>query len=158
LQYRISFRRVSVNGDTLKISPDLIPLFSRPVRVGTVSGTHILDRRDDPGETRRGFYNTLDYGLATKYLGSEKTYSRLLWKNSTYHPVSRQVIFARSSTIGWIHGFGTKPDEVDVPLPERFFGGGATTHRGFPENQAGPRDLITGFPVGGKATIFNSME
>jgi outer membrane protein assembly factor BamA len=48
--------------------------------------------------------------------------------------------------------------EQDIPLPERFFAGGASTHRGFPENQAGPRDLLTGFPLGGKAMVLLSTE
>ena len=33
-----------------------------------------------------------------------------------------------------------------VPLPERLYAGGATSHRGFAINGAGPRDLTTGFP------------
>ncbi len=45
-----------------------------------------------------------------------------------------------------------------VPLPERFFGGGSVSHRGFPDNQAGPRDLITGYPIGGAAFLFFQHE
>jgi outer membrane protein insertion porin family len=45
-----------------------------------------------------------------------------------------------------------------IPLPERFFGGGGTSHRGFPEEQAGPRDISTGFPLGGNALLFNQTE
>jgi len=47
---------------------------------------------------------------------------------------------------------------AEVPLPERFFAGGATSHRGFNENQAGPRDLLTGFPLGGKALLIANTE
>jgi len=46
----------------------------------------------------------------------------------------------------------------DIPLPERFFSGGASSHRGFSENQAGGRDLTTGFPIGGKALVMNTLE
>jgi outer membrane protein assembly factor BamA len=45
-----------------------------------------------------------------------------------------------------------------VPLPERFFGGGGSSHRGFPEEEAGPRDAETGFPIGGTAELFNQTE
>ena len=31
------------------------------------------------------------------------------------------------------------------PLPERFYGGGSSSQRGFPDNQAGPRDLVDRF-------------
>ena len=43
-------------------------------------------------------------------------------------------------------------------MPERFFSGGSFSHRGFPNNQAGPRDDITGFPLGGNALLMNSFE
>jgi outer membrane protein assembly factor BamA len=45
-----------------------------------------------------------------------------------------------------------------VPLPERLYAGGATSDRGFPINGAGPRDLQTGYPVGGNGVIVNSTE
>ena len=45
-----------------------------------------------------------------------------------------------------------------VPLPERLYAGGATSHRGFGINDAGPRDLTTGYPVGGTAVFVNSFE
>src|ERR1039457_4454205 len=45
-----------------------------------------------------------------------------------------------------------------VPLPERFFGGGGSSLRGFPEYQSGPRDPETGFPIGGNALFFNQTE
>ena len=45
-----------------------------------------------------------------------------------------------------------------MPLPERFYGGGSSSHRGFPDNQAGPRDLKTGFALGGNALLFHSTE
>jgi outer membrane protein assembly factor BamA len=48
--------------------------------------------------------------------------------------------------------------DADVPFPERFFAGGVTSHRGFPDNQAGPRDSLTGFPVGGKALLMHNTE
>jgi outer membrane protein assembly factor BamA len=45
-----------------------------------------------------------------------------------------------------------------IPLPERMYAGGATSHRGFGINDAGPRDLTTGYPVGGSGVVVNSFE
>jgi len=45
-----------------------------------------------------------------------------------------------------------------IPLPERFFSGGGNSHRGFGLNQAGPRDPVTGFPLGGSALFINNLE
>ena len=155
LQYRFTFRSVDVSN--LKIDPALIPLYSKPDRVAAWGGSHIFDRRDDPAEPHHGLYNTVDFSFVTSLLGPTERFTRLVWKNSTYHRVSRQVTFARSTTVGVITGIGgTKPP--DIPLPERLYGGGATTLRGFPENQAGPRDQLTGFPLGGSASLFNNFE
>ena len=156
LQYRLAFRRVAVRD--IRIDPALIPLYSQPVRVGTAGLSHIFDRRDDPAATSRGLFNTIDISLATKVLASQATFARVAWKNATYHRVARQTVLARSLTFGWISGMGKTSTPEDIPLPERLFGGGANSHRGFPENQAGPRDLVTGFPLGGSATLFNSVE
>jgi outer membrane translocation and assembly module TamA len=45
-----------------------------------------------------------------------------------------------------------------LPLAERFFSGGGNSHRGFGLNQAGPRDPVTGFPLGGTALFINNIE
>ncbi|HXA49768.1 MAG TPA: POTRA domain-containing protein [Candidatus Acidoferrum sp.] len=157
--YRYILRRVSVDEGTLKISPLLIPLLSQPVRLGLFSFAMVQDRRDDPVDPHRGIYNTLDVGLAEHAFGSQRNFIRFLARNSTYHPIGRKVVLARSTQIGDIHAFNFSGDPLTaIPLPERFFGGGGNSHRGFPENQAGPRDLTTGFPVGGTALLFNQTE
>ena len=103
-------------------------------------------------------------------LGSQPAFARLLAQNSTYHLVRPRVVFARTLQLGvnlpWgggrpggIEQAGTdgRPDPR-VPISERFFGGGANSHRGVPYNQAGPRDPATGFPLGGGSQFLNSME
>jgi outer membrane protein assembly complex protein YaeT len=157
--YRYSYRHVNVDEATLKISPFLINLLSQPVRVGIISFTMVQDRRDDPIDPHKGIYNTLDVGLAERALGSQPNFVRVLARNATYHPIGKRLVLARSIQIGNIYAIGNTGDPLNaIPLPERFFGGGGTSHRGFPENQAGPRDLSTGFPVGGTALLFNQTE
>ena len=157
IQYRYVFRRVSVDENTLKITPQLIPFLSQPVRIGGFSGTFIQDRRDDPINSRRGVYNTVDFGTALGSFGSETNFARLLVRNSTYHQVSKDIILARSLVFGDLYRFSTSTTK-DIPLPERYFGGGAVSLRGFSDNQAGPRDPVTGFPIGGRAVFISSLE
>ncbi len=152
-QYRFTFRRVSTSD--LVVSPELIPLLSQPERVGQISMTFIQDRRDDPIDSHRGIYNTIDAGIALKQFGSETVFTRLLMRNSTYHPIGRDIVVARTLQFGWIQRIAGLPD---IPLAERFFAGGATSNRAFPDNQAGPRDLETGFPLGGNAILMHSTE
>jgi outer membrane protein insertion porin family len=157
--YRYAYRRVNVDQATLAITPLLIPLLAQPVRVGIVSVGWILDRRDDPVDPHKGIYNTVDIGLAEHFFGSQINFARLLVRNATYHPITKKVVFARSTQVGDIYAFHNTGDpETAIPLPEHFFGGGASSHRGFPELQAGPRDPTTGLPLGGNFLFFNQTE
>src|SRR5262249_23929728 len=97
---------------------------------------------------------------------------RLLTRNSTYHPIGRKLVFARSINLGYLQPItyslapqSPTPGDIfseaaseRVPLAERFYSGGGNSHRGFPENQAGPRDSFTGFPVGGQALLMFNHE
>jgi outer membrane protein insertion porin family len=158
--YRFSYRRVSTSD--LKINGLLVPLLSQPARVGVLSGTYIQDRRDNPIDAHKGIYNTVDLGLASRFFGSQINFVRGLARNATYHPIGKRTVIARELTFGAMFPFHltgaiTDPDEA-VPFPERFFGGGGSSDRAFPENQAGPRDPTTGFPVGGRAVLFHKTE
>ncbi|MBA3974238.1 MAG: hypothetical protein C0504_08490 [Candidatus Solibacter sp.] len=153
-QYRVIFRDVSVDQNTIQVDPGLIPIYSRPVQVTVFAGSFIQDRRDDPLDSTRGFFNTIDVGHAPGVLSRKTSYTRIAARNSSYHRLSRSFILARTLAFGWLYNLETDP----VPLPERYFAGGSTTHRGFPENQAGPRDLVTGFPIGGNSYVFHGAE
>ena len=79
----------------------------------------------------------------------------MTFRNSTYYPLKRDLVFARSTFFGWNAPLNsTEP----IPISEHYFAGGATTQRAFPENQAGPRDLETGFPLGGNSVLMNNLE
>ena len=157
--YRYTYREVKIDDSTLKITPYLIPLLSQPVRVGLLAWGVVQDHRDDPIEPRAGYYNTVDLGLAEHAFGSERNFLRFLGRNSSYYPLGRKFVLARSLEFGEIYASHVGSDPLDaVPLPERFFGGGGASHRGFPEDEAGPRDAETGFPIGGTAQLFVQTE
>jgi len=157
LFYRFAYRRVGVSD--LKISQFLVPQLSQKVRVGIASINLVQDRRDDPVEPHKGIYNTIDLGLADKVFGSQVDFLHFLARNATYYPLGKRLVLARSTQFGNIYAinYSGVPGEA-IPLAERFFGGGGTSHRGFPEEQAGPRDISTGFPLGGTALLFNQTE
>ena len=156
LLYRLIYRRVSIPSSTLVIDPNLIPLFSQPVRVGLPAFTYIRDTRDDPTDSHKGAFSTADLGVATGVFGSQANFGRLLMQNSTYYQFhKKRWVFARSTRLGVEAPYGST---TFIPLPERFFAGGSNSLRGFGLNQAGPRDLQTGFPLGGEALFVNNLE
>ncbi|MEY2411619.1 MAG: outer membrane protein insertion porin family [Acidobacteriaceae bacterium] len=172
MDYRFNYRRVRASN--VAISPGEIPLLSLPVRVGEPGFSYIRNTRDSDLESTKGTYTVFDGGVASSYFGSEADFSRVLVQNSTYHtigkkrPNGKRLILARSTRIGLENPFrdtvNVSPGEAPpaeralIPLPERFFSGGGNSHRGFGLNQAGPRDPVTGFPLGGSALFVNNLE
>ncbi|HSU29835.1 MAG TPA: BamA/TamA family outer membrane protein [Bryobacteraceae bacterium] len=153
VQYRLVFRRVSQSN--LKIDPLLVPLLSQPERVGEAEVSLIQDKRDDPVDPHHGIYTTFDVSYAPAFLASQTEFARALLKNATYYPLRRGLVFARSTQFGLITRTGGRPS---IPLPERLYSGGSTSLRAFPDFQAGPRDLVTGFPIGGNVLFVNNLE
>lgn len=172
--YDFQYRRVKV--ESLQVSADLIPLLSQPVRVGGPAVTWFHDTRSpNPLDAVKGSYTTIQAFLASSKFGSQTDFYKLDGTNSTYYQFGKQkYVLARSTRIGYERSSGTNPNATTdvcqgvllttnpscdaIPLPERLYAGGANSHRGFGINQAGPRDLQTGYPVGGKAAFVNSIE
>ena len=181
ITYRYDFRLVKAGHFANNFSE--IALLSLPARVGGPGFTFIHDKRDNPLESTKGTYFTLDGFASSTHFGSESDFGRALGQHSTYHAfggkgkAGHQFVFARSTSIGLQQPFGgtrivppgacpTNPNTHEsacggislIPLPEQFFAGGGNSHRGFGLNQAGPRDPSSGFPVGGTALFVNNLE
>jgi outer membrane protein assembly factor BamA len=179
ITYHLDYRRVKASNFASDFSPAEFNLFSLPARVGGPGFTFIRDKRDNPLESTKGQYFTLDTFVASSYLGSQADFGRALAQDSTYYAFGRgdrKFVFARSTTLGLEQVYrGTvvlPPGACQItnltascaagtsviPLPEVYFAGGGNSHRGFGLNQAGPRDPDSGFPVGGSALFVNSEE
>ena len=173
LLYRYSFRQVRVSN--LKILPEEVPLFNAPTLVSQFGITWVRDSRDNPADASKGSFNSVDVSDADTAFGSSASFLRVFLQNSTYHPIKRRFSFARSIRLGILEpyrdtvslsfpaptcpaGSTTCTLPTVIPLPERFFAGGGTSLRGFALNQAGPRDALTGFPVGGQAMLVLNQE
>ncbi len=153
--YRYVYRHVVASD--LQVEPEEIPLFSQPTDVAFFSVSWLRERRDSPADPTRGSFNTADVDYAARSFLSSASFLRATFQNSTYTHISRRLIFARSTRVGIEQTLG-RTMAGDIPLPERFFAGGGTSLRGFGLNEAGPRDPLTGFPIGGLGElIFNQQ-
>lgn len=183
--YDFQYRRVKVDPNSLQISANLIPLLSQPVRVGGPGVTWFHDTRSpSPLDAVKGSYTSVQEFYADPRVGSQTNFNRVDATNSTYYQFGKgdhKYVFARNLRVGFENVFGanpnanatndatggnpcagvllnTNPSCTAVPLPERLYAGGATSLRGFSINGAGPRDLQTGYPVGGTAVVVNTFE
>jgi outer membrane protein assembly complex protein YaeT len=179
MDYSFTYRQVKASD--IQISPAQIPLLSLPVRVGEPGLSYIRNTRDNDLDPTKGMYIAGNAGVADSHFGSEADFSRLLMQNATYHafgrnrPQEKKFVFARRITVGVENAFGntailppgqacpeitqtTCANTTVIPLAERFLSGGGNSHRGFGLNQAGPRDPVTGFPLGGSGMFLSNVE
>ena len=164
---RYAFRKVTLSN--LNVPEEEVPLFYQPTLVSEFSTSWFRDTRDNPADASKGSFNTADFSVAGTAIGSSASFLRLFVQNSTYHTITRNWSFARSIRIGIVQPYASTvslsfpaqtgtPSPQLIPLPERLFAGGGTSLRGFALNQAGPRDALTGFPVGGQAMLILNQE
>jgi outer membrane protein insertion porin family len=164
---RYAFRKVDLSN--LNVPQEEVPLFYQPTLVSEFAASWFRDTRDNPADASKGSFNTADFSVAGTAFGSSASFFRILMQNSTFHKISRNWSFARSIRLGILEPFASTvslsfpaqtgtPSPQLIPLPERLFAGGGTSLRGFALNQAGPRDALTGFPVGGQAMLILNQE
>ncbi|HEY4089183.1 MAG TPA: BamA/TamA family outer membrane protein [Bryobacteraceae bacterium] len=169
--FRYSYRRVSASQIVIPVL--LIPQLLQPVKLGILSANVVRDHRDNPANPHRGSLNSADVRLAARWFGSQRSFGAVLLRNATYYALTKSIVLARQTEFGLIQPFSPPKglsEQQSVPLPERFFAGGADSLRAFAFNEAGPRDTgaplfpggpssqATGFPLGGNALFTNNIE
>jgi outer membrane protein insertion porin family len=175
MDYSFTYRQVKASN--IEISPAEIPLLSLPTRVGEPGLSYIRNTRDNDLEPTKGMYIAGSAGVADGHFGSQTDFSRVVIQNASYSAFGKnraqdkKFVFARRTTVGVENAYGNTailppgqpcpPTESCgnvIPLAERFLSGGGNSLRGFGLNQAGPRDPVTGFPLGGSGMFLNNVE
>jgi len=115
ITYRFDYRLVKATNFAQGFSPGEIAILSLPARVGGPGFTFIHDKRDNPLESTKGDYFTLDAFSANSFFGSRSdtsnlslptNFARALGQYSSYYAFgpkgkkNRQFVFARSTSIG----------------------------------------------------------
>jgi outer membrane protein assembly complex protein YaeT len=120
------------------------------INVSRLNVAMFMDRRDDPSDPTRGWFSSANWEQAIEALGSDYGNAKMLFQQSAYRGFGRIVFAGRMQ-------FGTAFGSESLNLSERFLLGGATTVRGYRENELGPRDQ-SGFPAGGDALLAMNGE
>ncbi len=158
LIYSMTYRYVYVNPNSLQVAPEQVPLLSQPTRVSGPGIAWVHDTRNNPLDATSGWYLSAQQFFAWEGFASQANFNRVDVTEANYYRLNKENwILARSTRIGFENTYGD-PSYNLIPLPERLYAGGATSHRGFSVNAAGPRDLQTGYPVGGSGAFVNSTE
>jgi outer membrane protein insertion porin family len=144
------------------------------VRLSLVSGSVVLDRRNDPVSPSRGTFSTIDVELAARAIGSQIGYVKTFMQTSVFHSLttSRRLVFAGRAELGLAQGFprpavvtdanGVQTPVIvdDLPASQRFFAGGSTTVRGFALDQLGVPEILDkdGLSNGGNGLLVLNAE
>ncbi len=132
LQFRYTFQRTTL---TNLLIQNFIPPEDANVRSSMLAVSYIRDSRDKPLDAHRGWFQTLDFGVSPKLMGSTDNFARFFGQNAYYRQVTPWMVWANEVRVGLVDSFGAS----HVPISERFFSGGADSLRGFPLNGAGPQ-------------------
>lgn len=99
----------------------------------------------------KGVNTEISLEYAGGIFGGDLNFIKTTFEGNYYHPF-KKLIFHSKTYLGSIHNFG----DVDIPIYERFFGGGIGTVRGYEERSLGPKE--DGYPIGGNVIFAQSLE
>ena len=143
---------------------------NQPSRISSIAGGVTWDRRDDPLNPRSGTFLAADVKYAFPFLAADADFVKALLQAALYRPygTTRLVFSARGGVI-WnrqacppeLQEAGTCSPNLIVPVPERLFAGGSSTHRAFPRDNLGiPGETLNadGVGVGGTVELIANAE
>jgi len=120
--------------------------------LGSLGAQITYDTRDDiffPFQGQRFFF-AVDY--ADKFLGGDIAFTRLTGGARYFLQLRPGTVLGFRYTSGLLI---PGPEEVGLPISERFFNGGGNTVRSYEESELGPKNA-SGDPVGGYGyNVFN---
>ena len=132
LQFRYTFQRTALSHLLIQ---NFVPPEDESVRSSTLSTSFVRDTRDKPLDAHKGSFQTLDFGISPKLIGSSDNVARLFGQTSYYWEVKPWLVWANNVRIGVVKAFAGS----HVPISQLFFSGGSDSLRGFPLYGAGPQ-------------------
>ena len=113
--------------------------------------SYVIDTRDDPIDTTRGW--TFSFGQDIAGLGGDSEYIRSSLGGRYYYEIARDWVLSAGANAGYIYNYGSK----DLRINDRFFKGG-NTFRGFDRAGVGPKEKITDRPRGAEFFAIGTLE
>lgn len=119
----------------------------REVEISSLTPNLFLDNRDDPLNPTTGWSTNLQFEYAFPFGEAEANFSKLFWQQTQYVPLGSLGGLAASLRLGAIENLSDDapldplvPEDLPsarIPVSERFFGGGRTSHRAFERDSLG---------------------
>lgn len=139
------YRLVNLLETTVDL-PD-VPREDREIQISSLTPNFYVDRRDDPLDPTRGFVTSTQIEYAFPVLSATANFAKLFVQQAHYVPFGRFGVLAASVRFGAIEPLDPDaerdplvPPELAsglIPVSERFFAGGRTTHRAYERDTLG---------------------
>jgi outer membrane protein insertion porin family len=153
LRYQLEWvRRYDIEPSLLTVAPESIVPGSQII--GRIVPALAVDLRDSALDPRRGSYHTLSVDLAGPYLGSQVDFVKSRIETAWYVDWLSPVVLALGARLGLATPYG---HSAALPIEDRFFAGGSSTVRGYPQDKIGPLDAARN-PTGGNALMIFNLE
>src|ERR1019366_3085769 len=139
-------------------------------RISSVESGVTWDRRDDPLNPRSGTFLAADVKYAFPFLSADADFVKALLPAALYRPYgTTRLVFSVRGGIIWNHeecppelqAAGTCSPNLIVPVPERLFAGGSSSHRAFARDNLGiPGETLNadGIGIGGTMQLVGNAE
>jgi len=134
----------------LEVPPNEIDRQFYPYSKTSLAPSFIRERRDDAFNPAQGYFSSLALEWAIPLFQTEADFLKGLFKYQRYFSPVPRVLFGGTFRLGL--GMGK------MPIHERFFAGGSNSFRGAEFDELGPKNPVSGVPVGGKALILFNFE
>ena len=127
--------------------------FDLTVMLARLTTSALVDRRNDPFDPVRGWFGSANMELSRPGLGSDLSFLKGYLQVYQFAPLRAGVVLASAARVGLARTFR---DEDLIPS-EQFFAGGATSVRGYREDDLGARSIF-GDAEGGAALFVGNSE
>ncbi len=143
---------------------------NQPSRISSVAGGATWDRRNDPLNPSAGTFLAADVKYAFPLLAADADFLKALLQAALYRPygATRLVFSVRGGVIWNYQACDALPRDATlcgpnliIPVPERLFAGGSSTHRAFARDNlgiAGETLNADGVGVGGTVQLVANAE
>jgi outer membrane protein insertion porin family len=142
-------------------APSVIKLEPENRLVSKIGATLGYDTRNNAIQPDRGQKTELLTELAGGPFGADADFYKWEVRSFWYFPgFAEGHILELMGKIGVVEAYGDTANNPlpNVPLFDRYFLGGVTSLRGFRYRQVGPKDVLTGEPIGGNTFFLGSAE
>ena len=124
--------------------------------VSSIEAKLTRDTRDNVFSPAKGYVATGQVELAGGPLGFDRDFVKYFVSDTLYvTPFFAGHVLSLGARAGIVQAYGNSDN---VPIFERFFAGGTNTIRGYKERDIGPKDSVSGDPIGGEALLVGNVE